>query len=118
MNEYGIFQSIVEGDQAEAYKKKKAAEQRKSDHAANNRIFHRGAAMVADKGEDAVDKEMDSKTEKMRSGSKSFKNLTDKLNSGKGSDDDLRKAHYAMDAKDRHDRRHPNSESTIYNQLV
>ena len=112
-NEYGIFQSIVEGDQAEAYKKRKAQAAKADEHKMNNRIFHRGSAMVADKGEDEVDKHLDRQTEKMRSGSKSFKKLTDDLTDGKGSKSDLYKAHYAMDAKDRHDRRHPNSESTI-----
>lgn len=112
-SEYGIFQSIVEGDQAEAYKKNKARESKADEHKMNNRIFHRGSAMVADKGEEGADEHMDRQTEKMRSGSKSFRDLTDKMNSGKGSKSDLYKAHYAMDAKDRHDRRHPNSESTI-----
>lgn len=32
MSEYGIFQSIVEGDQAEAYKKRKADEKTASDN--------------------------------------------------------------------------------------
>ena len=40
-NEYGIFQSIVEGDQADAYRKKKAdkAEKEKRDY--NRRLDHR-----------------------------------------------------------------------------
>lgn len=112
-NEFGIFQSIVEGDQAEAYKKKKAQAAKADEHKMNNRIFHRGSAMVADKGEEGADEHMDRQTEKMRSGSKSFKNLTDKINSGSGSKSDLYKAHYAMDAKDRHDRRHSNNECAI-----
>ena len=112
-SEYGIFQSIVEGDQAEAYKKRKAKEASADEKSMNNRIFHRGSSMVADKGEKGAEEHLDRQTEKMRSGSSSFKKLTDSLNSGKGSKSDLYKAHYAMDAKDRHDRRHGNNECAI-----
>ena len=48
--EYGIFQSIVEGDQAEAYKRNKERATKADERKMNNRIFHRGSSMVADKG--------------------------------------------------------------------
>lgn len=55
VNEYGIFQSIIEGDQAEAYKKKKADEYLKSTKAdetrSNNYVKDR-----LDKNSDAINK--------------------------------------------------------------
>ena len=112
-NEYGIFQTIVEGEQADAYKRNKDRAAKADERKMNNRIFHRGSSIVADKGEEGAEKHMDKATSEMRSKSKSFSKLTDDMNSGKGSKSDLYKAHYAMDAYDRHQRRHGNNESTI-----
>lgn len=101
MSEYGIFQSIVEGDQAEAYKKNKRVQKSKEFTANRDRMTRRHDADSDPKSaDDALRK---SKSEYMaRSMMKKTgrNNYNDYVN--------------AKDATSRHLRRHPElNESTI-----
>ena len=106
MNEYGIFQSIIEGDQAEAYKKRRTAEQNTEKKKENDRIYRKGLSMSSELGEDKAQQKRANTTYKN-------KTLNKKFVSGTASDSDRRAQAYAVDADDRHSRRHPNSESSI-----
>ena len=108
--EYGIFQSIVEGDQADAYKKRKAQEQRASDKAARDRSIRKSAASQAAEGEENYNNRMENLGKKLSS-NKNFRDKIQKANDG--SVKDAVDAIYATDAYERHQRRHGNNESTI-----
>lgn len=103
-NEYGIFQTIVEGDQAEAYKKKKADEKTASD----NKYAMRAMRFGMDR--DQKDPDYESKVDKVAKKSPSFHS---KVKDGVKNVDDAVAGVRAADAYERHQRRHGNNESTI-----
>lgn len=102
--EYGIFQSIIEGDQAEAYKKRKAKE-KENDLSSDER---RSNAYTANRlGGNGPSHEINRNMSKLRDHeAKTGKDYS------KGNGDYY--ARKAIDAMDRHDRRHSSkNESTI-----
>lgn len=112
-NEYGIFQTIVEGEQADAYKKKKRDNER-------DRILQQRAD--TNKAVDRLNRKMehidDSNEDRLWNAAKKGRDVVSKGIGTKYKDhSDISKAKrdaaIATDAADRHMRRHPNSESTI-----
>lgn len=100
--EYGIFQSIIEGNQAEAYKKKKADEKSKEFYANRDRIMdHRADADNNPKSRDDI----------LRNAKATYMAHSMMKKTGRDNFDDFVNA---KDATSRHLRRHPElNECTI-----
>lgn len=126
-NEYGIFQSIVEGDQADAYRRRKYDEKKEKERRENSWRDHRGGSAKYDVG-DTRDKS------KFSQNMKDFQSNVDRqlsdngrwsaannmafnaaVKSGKRKEDEDFEdfVDRARDGANRHLRRHPQKESGL-----
>ena len=126
-NEYGIFQSIVEGDQADAYRRRKYDEEKEKERRENSWRSHRGGSARYDVGGTRDKSKPYQSTEELLSNVR--KDLSDAdrwssannmafnaaLKSDKGVEDDGFEdfVDRARDGANRHLRRHPQKESSI-----
>ena len=101
------FDFILEGDQAEAYKKRKAKEMRDAQKRFNNRMVRKMAVKTADMTSEEDEKRKERKANQ-------FQSDMEKIDRHKT--DDENKV-YAMDALDRHRRRHHTNESTFFDDV-
>lgn len=126
MNEYGIFQSIIEGEQAEDYKDNKQYRKEKEEDADRKRKESRYGSTKHQVGNKANQYANPHATDDMKKYRDSVKKDSERqVKAGKKVDRQLRNSDSdkanrlhkdldtALDATNRHLRRHPESESTI-----
>lgn len=128
-NQYGIFQSIVEGDQADAYRRRKYDEKKEKERRENSWRDHRGSERRYDVGntvEDGYKPGLTPEARKRRSEQRTsdlhrwrdanHMAYNAAINSGKNAltDDDFDGfVDRARDGANRHLRRHPQKESGL-----